>query len=788
MNRFSEKQISAQESLTVSRLANIAVGYNPKFERPEQSLIELMHWARILVSQNDSGDWIPFIHNKISIDGSFMQFCEESGISINAIHTDALTSWESDHHDEHFVGVGIFHIAKGDLKFYHCGLFHKGNQNEDEVSFFVLVKKNDYEPYVALRNEYEAWQNKRERDSQEIEVIGGESIPYDPSVSWDDIFLHGDLKERIITTIDGFLNSKAIYEKLKVPWRRGIGFWGNRGCHAKGTKILMFDGSLKNVEDVIIGDFLMGPDSKPREVLQLVRGQDEMFEVTPSKSSSFVVNGEHIIHLKTSKNVRSMPNEINISINQYRKLSDGVKRSSWYTLQKPKIVEFTQNTVELDSYFIGLWLGDGTSGGTGITVSDEDKSTIQYLHCMAKSYDLLTPQRKDGASCVTYNLATRVGGSNEIRKILKSLGILNDKRIPKKYLVSSVQDRLNLLAGLIDSDGHYHVADTKLPTKGYYEITQKRQGLANDIVYLSRSLGFRATITETTKTIKDIGFIGTYFRVGISGDVERIPVRLARKEASIGNPNKSHLSYGIKSINSIGMGYYYGFVINEDHLYLDGDFFIHHNCGKTSCLRVIMAQYPQLKPVTIQPGHQNPDELLEEAFEYAEQHSPSLLFFEDLQEMMKTIDIRHFLQLLDGLQKRDGILTIVTGNDFSSLEENIKSRPRRFDSFFEFPLPDIDQTIKYLNKYLVDILSTKKIESIAKKAVKNKLTYAHLQELYFNAVFIAIPEGREVPSAANVDLSLKQVLEEKKNADSDFSSKRRDLTDDFEEEDDGDGL
>ena len=119
MNRFSEKQISAQESLTVSRLENIAAGYkNTKLVRPSQSLIELMHWARIFVDKDDSGDWIPFIHNKISIDGSFMQFCEESGIFIKSIHTDALTSWESDHHDEHFVGVGIFHIIKGDLKFY----------------------------------------------------------------------------------------------------------------------------------------------------------------------------------------------------------------------------------------------------------------------------------------------------------------------------------------------------------------------------------------------------------------------------------------------------------------------------------------------------------------------------------------------------------------------------------------------------------------------------------------------------------------------------------------------
>jgi hypothetical protein len=54
-------------------------------------------------------------------------------------------------------------------------------------------------------------------------------------------------------------------------------------------------------------------------------------------------------------------------------------------------------------------------------------------------------------------------------------------------------------------------------------------------------------------------------------------------------------------------------------------------------------------------------------------------------------------------------------------------------------------------------------------------------------VFIAIPEGREIPSVANIDLSLSQVLKEKKVADSDFLSAKRDLTDEFED-DDGDEI
>jgi hypothetical protein len=791
MSRFSDKDLSKQEDLTHNRLQKIVAGFSNTSPRPTDSLIELIQWAKKHVQDiTQKNDWVPYIHNKISIDGAFLQYCEECKLEVRAVHTDAITSWKTDHEDEHFVGVGIFEIknpyppAAGGHTFYHCGLFHKGNQNEDEVSFFVLVRKDDYIHYRAIRDGFDNWQKKRERESQEIEVVGGNPIAYDLDVTWDDVFLPDELRKQIVRSVEGFLNSKELYEKLKVPWRRGIGFWGPRGCHAKGERILMYDGSVKNVENVVVGDLLMGPDSLPRKVLELVRGQDEMFKVTPSKSDSFVVNSEHILHLKTSNELKSIPNRVNISVRNYIQLSEWTRNCSWYTLQKPGLIEFQTGECQLfDPYFIGLWLGDGTSGNTGITVSDadDDQKTIDYLYRVSEALSLhISTQRKSGASCATYNIATDKGGLNPLRNELKSLGILEDKKIPFEYLRSSVTERLELLAGLLDSDGHYHVSDTNNPSKGYFEITQKREQLSNDIVFLARSLGFRATITETTKSIKDTGFSGKYFRVGISGDIERIPVRLDRKKPHTGNPNKSHLSYGF-SIESVGNGNYFGFVVDKDHLYLDGNFFIHHNCGKTTVLRLLMAQYPQFKPVTIQPGHSSPDELLEEAFEYAEEHAPALLFFEDLQELVKTIDLRHLLQLLDGMQQRAGILTIVTGNDFTDLEDNLKSRPRRFDGFFEFPLPDLAQSKKYLTKYLADIVSAKKIESIAKKAVKKKFTYSHLQEVYFNAVFIAIPEGREKPNENDIELSFKQVAEGKQIAEADEAHKR-DLTDDVEYE------
>lgn len=77
-----------------------------------------------------------------------------------------------------------------------------------------------------------------------------------------------------------------------------IGPPGSGKCLGKGTPILMYDGSLKNVEDVKIGDNLMGDDNKPRAVLSTTKGVDVMYKIRQSHGDEYIVNSAHLLCLK----------------------------------------------------------------------------------------------------------------------------------------------------------------------------------------------------------------------------------------------------------------------------------------------------------------------------------------------------------------------------------------------------------------------------------------------------------------------------------------------------------
>lgn len=127
-----------------------------------------------------------------------------------------------------------------------------------------------------------------------------------------------------------------------------IGKRGSGKCLGKDTPILMYDGSIKIVQDIVIGDVLMGDDSCPRNVLALSSGESEMYKVIQRKGDDYIVNENHVLSLKdVGYDVAVCSNAhystIDIPIKNYLKLSENRQRC----LKGYKVLVNTNNTVEL---------------------------------------------------------------------------------------------------------------------------------------------------------------------------------------------------------------------------------------------------------------------------------------------------------------------------------------------------------------------------------------------------------------------------------------------------------
>jgi replicative DNA helicase len=349
-------------------------------------------------------------------------------------------------------------------------------------------------------------------------------------------------------------------------------------CLGKGTKVVMFDGSLRNVEDVKVGDLLMGDDSKARKVLSLARGQEMMYWIKQNRSIAYRVNESHILSLKRSRNEGKHKNGdvLNIEVKDYLTKSDKFKSN--YKGYKVA-VEFESQSLEklpITPYFLGLWLGDGHSYSSRITTTDSE--VVDYMHEYATELNLtnVVYQQKDRCNNYEITKGNQGGNQNEsqaefsLQSVLRKLNLLQNKHIPEQYLINSTQNRLALLAGLIDSDGSY------LDYACGYEITQKNKKLAEQIKFLCDSLGFRTTIRSKKATIKDRNFETEVYRVRFYGDVNKIPVRIARKKARTWNSKVDWQLTGIQVIAD-KVDDYYGFEIDGNRLFLLEDMTVTHN-------------------------------------------------------------------------------------------------------------------------------------------------------------------------------------------------------------------
>lgn len=214
---------------------------------------------------------------------------------------------------------------------------------------------------------------------------------------------------------------------------------GQFGCLAPNTEILMWDTSIKKAKDIIVGDKLVGDDGTIRNVLKTTSGVDNMYEINMINGEKYVVNSQHILTLKYSRNkviyykessktwkveyydninnkilsksISTIESTINNHYNSSKlskeeayikickyvnnlnipdiydiKIEDLLKLSKsqqkdFYCIKNSKCIQWEKKSVPIDPYILGCWLGDGNSNGSGITSIDDEilKSFVIYL-------------------------------------------------------------------------------------------------------------------------------------------------------------------------------------------------------------------------------------------------------------------------------------------------------------------------------------------------------------------------------------------------------------------------
>lgn len=297
------------------------------------------------------------------------------------------------------------------------------------------------------------------------------------------------------------------------------------GCHGLGQGIMMFDGSIKYVQDIIVGDKIMCPESAKhlngsyKTVHELCRGTDEMYRVTPKKGKSFIVNSEHILSLKRSKRKKKGHDRdgeiIDVKLSEWLNFSDNAKHS--YKLFRVP-VSFPEASPEEEPYKAGLNFEKGIS-----------------------------PESK----------------------------------------IASRDDRLELLAGIIDAKG--------ILNGNCFTLETRSGQLADDVTFISRGLGLAAYKKEKVRVKK------TSYVVSISGHCDIIPNRIGRKSAMKRQQKKDVLVSGF-SVERLGMGDYYGFKVDGDHRYLLDCHTVTHNSGKSFVISQVISKFGLKGTIIYVPG------------------------------------------------------------------------------------------------------------------------------------------------------------------------------------------
>lgn len=247
-----------------------------------------------------------------------------------------------------------------------------------------------------------------------------------------------------------------------------------------------------------IGDYVFGTDGKPCQVTWVspVWKKRPVYAITTDCGDRIVADAEHEWEVILCRK----PDYRKVSIKTSKQLAK--PRNKRPLIERGKAIELPEKDLIIDPYVLGAWLGDGSTLFPNISCGGKDQEWLCAEFCRL-GLKLSINKRGDNFSITLlgarkyFRELGMMGGSCGIRAKTKLWG---RKFIPEVYMRGSITQRMSLLQGLIDTDGH-------VSPSGIIEFSNTNKQLAYGVAELVRSLGAKASVVERQVTLngKDCG-------------------------------------------------------------------------------------------------------------------------------------------------------------------------------------------------------------------------------------------------------------------------------------------
>lgn len=299
----------------------------------------------------------------------------------------------------------------------------------------------------------------------------------------------------------------------------------------------------KNHGDLVVGDEVIGMDGKFKKVIAVHPKctVDCLVEFSNGEKIVCHENHEWFVHDRGIRDKQKKNYVANTKRLEKRALNSGAesgKRGHRYTVQLPhhSYVVGEKKELPLDPYTFGVWLGDGVNKNPSICCSKDDICVIDRIIRNGERVRWSTVHKTTGV------LYYGFGFRNKLQK----MGLCHSRRtvpkyIPEEYLTASIEQRLQLLAGLLDTDG------CLIGSK--YQFTTAEPTLRDTFIDLVSTFGWRACV-QTKQPIRSSSGITArkeHYVIGFTPDID-IPCEIERKRNKEPHPQRA---IGFKSITRV---------------------------------------------------------------------------------------------------------------------------------------------------------------------------------------------------------------------------------------------